>query len=91
MIKKKLGRVGKDRPTGIKLRRKSPNPSPALTLGTITPENCLGHTRSSGRPGPALNQCFGTRDRREDFFNHNLKFAPTGIRTQSLWSAARVS
>ena len=72
-------------------QKKIPEPQPALTLGTVTPGNCLGHTQSSGRPGLALNQCFGTRDRREDFFNHSLKFAPTGIRTQDLWSAARVS
>ena len=89
---KKTRPAGASCPRGITFKktfshrpRKPPNPGPVLTLGGVTRETTyLGHTRSSDRPGPLLYQCFGTRDRRGDFFNPSLKFAPTGSRTQDL-------
>ena len=90
---KKLDLRGASCPRGITFKkkifsympRKPPNLGPILTLRGVTRETTyLGHTRSSDRPGPFLYQCFGTRDRRGDFFNPSPKFAPTGSRTQDL-------
>ena len=57
--------------------RKPPNPCPTLTQ----------RHRRLVRTGRSLDLCFGVWDRRGDFFNASLKFAPTGSRTQDLRSA----
>ena len=85
----KLGRQGNDRPRGIVWWRRpshtgQENPrtsAPPLHSGTVA------HVRRP-RPGPGLRPVLWPWDRRGDFFNHNLKFAPTGSRTQDLRSAA---
>ena len=84
----KLGRWGKDRPHGIALKRedlstpteKTPEPPPHPYTGRRYPGVWAD-----------LFTCALAWGERGDFFNHSLKFAPTGIRTQDLWSAARVS
>jgi len=86
--KKNSAGGGKTAPTVLYLRekisvprpRKPLNPRPIRTQGDVTP-GC----------GPISLPVLWPGASEGIFFNHSLKFAPTEIRTQDLWSAARVS
>jgi len=83
----KLDLRGVRQPPGIAFKkktfsrrsRKPPNPCPGS--GTVA------HVRRP-RPGPGLRPVLWPWDRREDFFNLNLKFAPKRSRNQDMRSAA---
>jgi hypothetical protein len=71
-IKRRPSHAGQENPR---------TPAPSLHSGTVA------HVRRP-RPGPGLRPVLWPWDRRGDFFNLSLKFAPTGSRTQDLRSAA---
>jgi hypothetical protein len=79
-------------------------PGPYTVLRTHTGP-AMGHTRSSGRPGPSLNQAIHgpqanlgrlltsalAHGASEGIcFTHGQKFAPPGVRTHNMWGAAGV-
>ena len=95
----KLGRVGKDRPTGIDFleeasaspTEKTPEPWPRPDTGGRSPwEPCLGHVRVL-RPTWAVHTSALAPGPARGFFYPQAEIAPTGSRTQDLRGAAGVT